>query len=105
MPQYNLITRRRLIQSALGAFAGFGAVSASKSILLNRQLQALDNPSRDFTVTEYCSLKECARDKGLIYGASALYNELISDPEFAGSICPRIRNAGARMGTQVVRWR
>lgn len=83
MPKHDHITRRRLLRSGLGAFAGFGAVSASKAISLNCQLQSLDNPSRDFTVTEHCPLKECAKEKGLIYGASARYDQLISDPEFA----------------------
>lgn len=83
MSQYNFLTRRLLFKFGLGALVGFGTVSTAKSILLNRRLQALDNPHRDFTVTEHCSLKECARKKGLIYGGSARYEQLIEDRQFA----------------------
>lgn len=84
MPQYNFLTRRLLFKFGLGALVGFGTASAAQSILHNRRLQALDNPHRDFTLTERCSsLKECAQNKGLIYGASARYNQLISDHTFA----------------------
>lgn len=77
------LNRRRLLRLGLGAFTSLGTLLGSRSIFHNHKLSALDNPSRDFSITEWLPLRELAADKDIIFGASARYNQVISDEQFA----------------------
>nr|WP_299405947.1 endo-1,4-beta-xylanase [Acaryochloris sp. IP29b_bin.148] len=47
------------------------------------KLSALDNPSRDFAITEWSPLRELAANKDIIFGASARFDQVMSDKQFA----------------------
>ncbi|WGV27779.1 endo-1,4-beta-xylanase [Halotia branconii] len=82
-----LVTRRRAIKLGFGMFAGgVGAVTTSKTIVLNHQIQVLDNPNRKFSISGNFSLKERAAAKGLMYGAAIQYSQLSSDKELANIV-------------------
>lgn len=77
------LNRRRLLRLGLGAFATLGTILGSRSIFQNHKLSALDTPNRDFSIKEWLPLKELAADKDILFGASARYNQVISDEQFA----------------------
>lgn len=77
------LNRRRLLRLGLGAFATLGTILGSRSIFQNHKLSALDTPNRDFSIKEWLPLKELAADKNILFGASARYNQVISDEQFA----------------------
>lgn len=82
-----LVTRRRAMKLGFGMLVGgAGAVTTSKTIVLNHEIQALDNPNRKFPVSGTLSLKERAAAKGLIYGAAIQYSQLSSDQELANIV-------------------
>jgi endo-1,4-beta-xylanase len=83
MPKKRLLNRRRALWLGLGTFAGIGAWASGKGMYQSLQIQALDDPKRDFAVTGEASLKERAAAKGLIYGAAVDYKELTSNPAYA----------------------
>ncbi len=78
-----LLTRRSALWLGLASLAGMGALVKGRDKFDNYQVQALDNPKRDFKVVGKTSLKERAAVKRLIYGGSSVYHELSLDPEFA----------------------
>ncbi|MGR3278282.1 endo-1,4-beta-xylanase [Acaryochloris marina NIES-2412] len=80
IPYFN---RRRCLRLGLGAFVSLGTVLGSRSIFQNHKLSALDNPSRDFSIKEWLPLRELAANKDIIFGASARYDQVISDEQFA----------------------
>ncbi|OKH41533.1 glycosyl hydrolase family 10 [Calothrix sp. HK-06] len=83
----SFLTRRRAVKLGFGMLAGaVGAVTTSKAIDLNNQIQALDNPNRKFPVNGKLSLKERATAKGLIYGAAIQYSQLSLDREIATNV-------------------
>lgn len=77
------LNRRRLLRLGLGTFATLGTILGSRSIFQNHKLSALDTPNRDFSIKEWLPLKELAADKDILFGASARYNQVISDEQFA----------------------
>lgn len=77
------LNRRRLLRLGLGAFATLGTILGSRSIFQNHKLSALDTPNRDFSIKEWLPLRELAADKDILFGASARYNQVISDEQFA----------------------
>lgn len=85
MPTKRLLNRRRALYLGLATFAGAGTVGCGKLLSQSQQLQAVDDPKRDFTVTGEASLKERAAAKGLIFGSAARYIDLSSNPEFAAT--------------------
>jgi endo-1,4-beta-xylanase len=60
-----------------------GVLAGGRAIHLSHQIQALDDPERDFTVVGEASLRERAAAQGLIYGAASGYDRLSSDAQFA----------------------
>lgn len=80
MPKNLLLTRRQALQLGLGACAGLVASLKSKDIYANLKILALDDPSRDFTVSQGGSLKERAAAKGIIYGAAGRYPDFVLNP-------------------------
>lgn len=83
MPKNWLLSRRSALKLGLGTLAGMGALVGGRATFESYQIQALDNPKRDFTVVGDASLKKRAAAKGLIYGASSVYRELSLDAAFA----------------------
>ncbi|BBD58438.1 endo-1,4-beta-xylanase [Nostoc sp. HK-01] len=82
-----LLTRRRAVKLGCGMLAGgVGAVATSKAININNQIQALDNPRREFPISGKLSLKELAAAKRLIYGAAIQYSQLLLDRELANHV-------------------
>ena len=79
-----VLTRRRTLLLTMGALAGMGTVSVAGRLRhLNNQVQTLDDPSREFTVTGDTPLRNRAAAKGLIYGAAGSQRELSSNADFA----------------------
>ncbi|MBD2567385.1 endo-1,4-beta-xylanase [Anabaena lutea] len=75
--------KRRDFLLGLAGITGMVALGKGQSIYLNYSIQSLDNQARTFYVYGEKSLKERAATKGLIYGAAASHDNLISDSEFA----------------------
>ncbi|MCP6758398.1 MAG: endo-1,4-beta-xylanase [Fischerella sp. CENA71] len=86
MNQKRRLIGRRSFLFGLGSLATMSAVVTSKAAYQNQQIQALDNPSRNFIVTKEFSLKERAAKKGLIYGAATRQIDLSSDDSYAAAI-------------------
>ncbi len=86
MPRKLSLTRRRALWLGLGACLGMGTVTGAKAAYKRYQILALDDPTRDFTVTGNAPLKARAQAKGLIYGSSARYKDLIADPDLANEL-------------------
>ncbi|MBV9386020.1 MAG: endo-1,4-beta-xylanase [Chroococcidiopsidaceae cyanobacterium CP_BM_ER_R8_30] len=83
MSKHCLLNRRRALWFSLGTLVGIGTFAGRKEINWSRQIQALNDSKRDFTVVGQASLKERAAAKGLIYGSEGEYRTLSSDAKFA----------------------
>ncbi len=77
------LNRRRTLWLGLGALTSLGTLTTARSAYQSQQIQALDDPKRDFTVVGAASLKERAAAKKLIYGAAVRYGDLSSNSEYA----------------------
>ncbi|BAY61781.1 endo-1,4-beta-xylanase [Calothrix brevissima NIES-22] len=80
------LTSRRNFLFGLGSLAAISAVAISRSFNNNQDREALDNPERDFTVSQELSLKQLAAQKGLIYGTASTKSYLASDPAYMAAI-------------------
>ncbi|BAY20659.1 endo-1,4-beta-xylanase [Calothrix sp. NIES-2100] len=80
------LTPRRNFLFGLGSLAAISAVAISRSFNNNQEKKALDNPERDFTVSQKLSLKQRAAQKGLIYGTASTKSYLASDPAYMAAI-------------------
>lgn len=83
MPKKSLLTRRQALWLGLGTFTSVVALHQARDVYRNYKILALNDPSRDFTVTKGGSLKERAAAKGIIYGSAGRYPDLISNPKLA----------------------
>jgi endo-1,4-beta-xylanase len=83
MPKNWLLTRRQAVWLGLGTFAGLVAWHKGADLYHHLQILALDDPSRDFTVSPGGSLKERAAAKGIIYGAAGRYPDFVLNPKLA----------------------
>jgi endo-1,4-beta-xylanase len=95
------LTSRRNFLFGLGSLATIGTVAASQAIYKNQQIQALDDPQRDFTVYQGLSLKQRAANKGLIYGVASTKSYLSSDAQFAAAI---VENCGMLVPEWEFKW-
>jgi endo-1,4-beta-xylanase len=86
MNQSRILTGRRGFLFGLSSLAAISAIATSKAASENQQIQALYNPTRDFTVAEGLSLKQRAANKGLIYGAASPQINLSSDALYTAAI-------------------
>jgi endo-1,4-beta-xylanase len=82
MTQFFSLTRRRSICLGLGALASLSTAAVGKARLFDPEVTALSNSKQDLSVAGGAALKKKAAARGLIYGASARYNQLTSDPAF-----------------------
>lgn len=82
MPQNRLITRRRALQFGLGAAASAGLSAKAYGSYLSSQVQTR-NSLEDSIANSSSSLKQKAAAKGLIYGSSGRYKDLMEDQKFA----------------------
>ncbi|MTJ08753.1 MULTISPECIES: endo-1,4-beta-xylanase [unclassified Anabaena] len=80
------LTRRRSLLFGLGSLAAISAVATSRGFSHHQQIQTLDDPERDFTVSQELSLKQRAAKKGLIYGTASTKKYLASDPAYIAAI-------------------
>jgi endo-1,4-beta-xylanase len=80
------LTNRRNFLLSLGSLAAISAGVISQGIDRHQEIKALDNPQRDFTVSQGLSLKERAAKKGLIYGTTSTKKYLTSDPAYMAAI-------------------
>lgn len=83
MPKNLLLTRRHALWLGLGTFTSLVAWHKAKDVYRNLQILALNDSSRDFTVSKGGSLKERAAAKGIIYGAAGRYPDLVLNPKLA----------------------
>lgn len=83
MPKNFLLTRRHALLLGLGTCASLIALHKVREVYHNLQILALDDPSRDFTVSQGGSLKERASAKGIIYGAAGRYPDFVLNPKLA----------------------
>ncbi|HLO83777.1 MAG TPA: endo-1,4-beta-xylanase [Nostocaceae cyanobacterium] len=83
MRSVRLLSRKNAIYLGLGALTGIAALGVGSRIREYTQIQALDDPTRDFTVVGTATLKQRAAQKGLIYGADCGTLNLQSDPALA----------------------
>jgi endo-1,4-beta-xylanase len=95
------LTSRRNFLFGLGSLATIGTVAASQAIYKNQQIQALDNPQRDFAVYQGLSLKQRAVNKGLIYGVASTKSYLSSDAQYAAAI---VDNCGMLVPEWEFKW-
>jgi endo-1,4-beta-xylanase len=97
----SLLSRRRLLHAGLSVVAGVGAVTVGKNKYLQYRIYALDNPKRDFRVAGQTPLKKRAAAKGLIYGAAAMQDYLISNKNFQTSF---VRECGILVPENDLKW-
>jgi endo-1,4-beta-xylanase len=84
MVNSRLLSRRNVLQLVRGAAASVGCLALAKFVHNLYQFQALNDPSRNFTIARLeRSLKQLAISKNLIYGAASGYKILSTDSEFA----------------------
>ncbi len=83
MPNYRLVTRRRTLCMGLASLTTIKAVEIAKIEQQNRQIQMLDNPTRDFKILGKKTLRERALDKGLFFGSASGEDKLSPDTAFA----------------------
>ncbi|KAB8331468.1 endo-1,4-beta-xylanase [Scytonema tolypothrichoides VB-61278] len=101
MNQKRRLIGRRSFLFGLGSLATMSAVATSKAAYQNQQIQALDNPNRNFIISEGLSLKERAAKKGIIYGAAAHNIALSSDASYAAAI---VQNCGVLVPELEFKW-
>jgi endo-1,4-beta-xylanase len=78
-----------------------GTLGMGRSKYLSYQIEALDDPKRDFTAVGEASLKERAAAKGLIYGAAMRYPALLSDAKLANCF---VRECGILVPEWGLKW-
>lgn len=101
MPKHPLVSRRRALLLGLGTLASMGTLGMGRSKYLSYQIEALDDPKRDFTAVGEASLKERAAAKGLIYGAAMRYPALFSDAKLANCF---VRECGILVPEWGLKW-
>jgi endo-1,4-beta-xylanase len=79
------ISRRNLLFS-LSGLATVGAVPLSRKVYRYQKIQTLNNPHRNFSVSQEFSLKQRAANKGLIYGTSTNNISIFQDGQYAAAI-------------------
>ena len=95
------LSRRRFLYLGLSSLAGATAVVVRKDRDLMYNSQALEISKRDFKVAVQAPLKRCAAAKGLIYGAAAAPDFLISDMNFKASF---VRECGILVPENELKW-
>ncbi len=80
------LTRRHALKMGLASLVGMGAVTATNTLGQNQQIQRLDNPRKNYTVSGTASLKSRAARKGILYGAATSKDILLSDSNFTAHI-------------------
>lgn len=84
---YSRCSRRRALTLGAGVLAGLGTAIAAKAgvkaAYRHYQAQVLDDPDRTFDLVDLTPLKQRAQAKGLIFGAAARHQDLVSDPALA----------------------
>ncbi|MBD2197356.1 MULTISPECIES: endo-1,4-beta-xylanase [Calothrix] len=86
MNQIFKLTSRRNFLFALGALAASSTVVISRILERHQDIEALDNPQRNFTVTQELSLKQRAAAKGLFYGTTSTKSLLAANPAYMAAI-------------------
>ena len=81
-----LLTRRGILKLGLSIFTGIGVIARYRSVYEDKQIQALENSRRNFSVYGNASLKERAAAKGLIYGVAVKYPDIHSDGKLVASV-------------------
>ncbi|MCU0523783.1 MAG: endo-1,4-beta-xylanase [Elainella sp. Prado103] len=84
---YSRYSRRRALTLGAGVLSGIGTVIGAKAgvkaAYRHYQAQILDNPDRTFETAGETPLKQRAQAKGLIYGAAARHQDLMTDRTLA----------------------
>jgi endo-1,4-beta-xylanase len=93
--------RRRSFLLGLGSLGAIGAVATSRAYDRDRRLQALNDPNRNFTVSEGLSLKQRAANKGIIYGSTSRKIALLNDEQYAAAI---VENCGLLVPEWEFKW-
>jgi endo-1,4-beta-xylanase len=101
MSYYKKFVRRRSFLLGLSSLTAIGAVAASRAYEQDRRVQILDDPNRDFTVSDSLSLKQRAANKGIIYGAASRKISLLKDKQYASAI---VENCGLLVPEWEFKW-
>jgi endo-1,4-beta-xylanase len=93
--------RRRSFLLGLGSLTAIGAVATSRAYERDRRLQTLNDPNRNFTVSEGLSLKQRGANKGIIYGSTSRKIALLKDEQYAAAI---VKNCGLLVPEWEFKW-
>jgi endo-1,4-beta-xylanase len=80
-----LISRRNALLLGLGSLSSVGVIATAKTKYQSDQIKLLDNPKRTFKVFGGITLRKHASARGILYGAAAREDLLVSNPELATS--------------------
>ncbi len=86
MNQRRRLVGRRSILLGLGSLTTICAIATSRAAYQDKEIQALDEPKRNFRIAKGLSLKKRAANKGIIYGAATRQIDLSSNSMYAAAI-------------------